>query len=167
MEKTDAVKSGLLKEIADKGVADSEGMFGKGEYVNAENKLYGAAYGWGGATFKDNVYQYSPEFSSQDCHSTTFKDPENKGFWSLTVYNEDGFMFGDDASSNSGIATPNPDGSYTIYFGCDEEKYGANNIPLDGLDKDQTWNVLIRHYAPQHDFVSRDNDPSKTIKPVK
>lgn len=166
-EKTDAVKVTLLKEIAKKGVADSEGMFGTGEYVNAENKLYGAAYGWGGATFKDNVYQYSPEFTSKACHSTTFKDPKNKGFWSFTVYNQDGFMFGDDGTSNSGVATPNKDGTYTIYFGCDEDKYGANNIPLEGLKDGKTWNVLVRQYAPSSDFVSYKNDPSKTIKPVK
>ena len=141
-------------------------MFGKGEYVNAENKLYGAAYGWGGATFKDNVYQYSPEFSSRECHSTTFKDPKNKGFWSLTAYNEEGFMFGDDGSSNSGIATPNADGTYTIYFGCDEEKYGANNIPLDGLKKGQTWNVLVRHYAPRAEFVSYKMIQVKPLKRV-
>ncbi|CAM3961881.1 DUF1254 domain-containing protein [Vibrio neonatus] len=165
--KLEPVKKVILTEIAAEGVADSEKMFGTGEYTTAEKRIQGAAYGWGGATFKDNIYQYSPNFESTQCHSVTFEDPKNKGFWSFTVYNEDGFMFNDDASANSGVAQPNADGTYTVYFGCDEEKYGANNIPLDGLKDGQKWNVLVRHYAPTTEFLYKGIDPSKGIKPVK
>ncbi|OBT16956.1 hypothetical protein A9260_09730 [Vibrio sp. UCD-FRSSP16_30] len=166
-EKLEPIKKEILDEIAEQHVADSDQMFGMGEYTTPEKREQGAAYGWGGATYKDNVYQYSPNFKSTQCHSTTFEDPKNKGFWSFTVYNEDGFMFNDDASSNSGVATPNADGTYTIYFGCDEEKYGANNIPLEGLKEGQQWNVLVRQYAPTAEFRSMGIDPSKTIVPVK
>lgn len=165
-EKLEPIKKGLLNDIAKQKVKDSEFMFGVNSYTTAEKRLQGAAYGWGGATFKDNIYQYSANFSSTECHSTTFEDPNNKGFWSFTVYNEDGFMFNDDASANNGVAKPNKDGTYTIYFGCDEEKYGANNIPLDGLKKGQEWNVLVRHYAPSKKVTVEKIDPSKTIKPM-
>lgn len=165
--KLEPIKKEILQEIAAQNVPDSAQMFGLGEYTTPEKRIQGAAYGWGGAAYKDNVYQYSPNFASTECHSTTFEDPENRGFWSFTVYNEDGFMFNDDASSNSGVAKPNADGTYTIYFGCDEEKYGANNIPLDGLKDGQEWNVLVRQYAPNEEFAYKGIDPSKTIKKLK
>ncbi|MEE1675200.1 DUF1254 domain-containing protein [Agarivorans aestuarii] len=165
--KLEPVKKGILEEIAAQGVGDSEKMFGTNDYTTAEKRIQGAAYGWGGATFKDNVYQYSANFETTECHSVTFEDPKNKGFWSFTVYNDDGFMFNDDASTNSGVAKPNADGSYSVYFGCDEAKYGANNIPLTGLKEGQKWNVLVRHYAPSSQLADKNIDPSKGIMPSK
>ncbi|WP_047042142.1 DUF1254 domain-containing protein [Vibrio mexicanus] len=164
VNKLEPVKREILDEIESSDVEDSEFMFGTPDYTTKIGREYGAAYGWGGATFKDNVYQYSKNFSSTQCHQTTFEDPENVGFWSLTVYNDDGFMFNDLANMNNGVAEKNSDGTYTVSFGCGEN--AINNIPLDGLKEGQKWNVLVRHYTPSEKMFKEHIDPSKTIERV-
>ena len=160
---TEVIKEELLTEVQKLNIADSAFMFGTPDYTKPEYHLMGVAYGWGGATYKDNIYQYSPFFTSDEGHSTTFKDPKNVGgFWSMTVYNSQGFMYNDKASLNSNIATKNADGTFTVRFGCEGQE---NNIPIKGHDG--SWNVLVRHYTPSERVQSLHIDPSKTIKPVK
>lgn len=160
---TEVIKEELLLEVQKLQIADSAYMFGTPDYTKPEYHLMGVAYGWGGASYKDNIYQYSPFIKSNVCHATTFQDPKNVGgFWSMTVYNSAGFMYNDKATINSNIAEKNADGTFTVRFGCDGQ---ANNIPTKGHDG--SWNVLVRHYTPSPLVKELNIDPSKTIKPVK
>jgi len=160
---TEVVKEELLIKVNDLKLADSAYMFGTPDYTKPEYHLMGVAYGWGGATYKDNIYQYSPFIKSNKGHSTTFPDPKNTGgFWSFTVYNSQGFMYNDKATLNSNIAKPNADGTFTVRFGCPGQE---NNIPIKGHDG--SWNVLVRHYTPSDRVKELKIDPSKTIKPIK
>jgi hypothetical protein len=103
-----------------------------------------AAGGWGGAQWKDNIYEISGSFPSDVCHQATFEDPGNAAFWSFTVYNSAGFMFSDVANVSSDVAAPNADGTYTVSFGCGEES--PNNLPT--ANESGEFTLAIRHYQP-------------------
>ncbi|WOH38642.1 DUF1254 domain-containing protein [Thalassotalea fonticola] len=104
----------------------------------------GAAIGWGGAQLKDNVYEVSGNYPMDKCHQATFEDPKNKAFWSITVYDKNGFMFNDLANLSSNTAKPNKDGTYTISFGCGSD--ALNNIATENATG--VFNLGIRHYIP-------------------
>lgn len=122
------------------------------------NKLFtqekyqvGAAVGWGGAQMVDNIYEISGNYPANSCHQATFKDPKNKAFWSITVYNKAGFMFNDLANISSNTAEVNKDGTYTVSFGCGDK--AVNNIETE--NESGVFNLGIRHYQPS-DLVRVD-----------
>jgi len=120
-------------------------------YYTPEKNQIAAAIGWGGAQAVDNVYETSPNFPAAGCYEMTFDDPGNRDFWSVTVYDQQGFMFDDRANVNSHEATANPDGTYTITFGGDP---GApNRLPIE--NETGEFGVTIRHYGPS-DRIVRD-----------
>ena len=154
---------GVLKSFADSGLLDTEKMFGTEDYVDPDKYLMGTAIGWGGATWKDNIYQFSKNFKGVDGRSTTFADPKNTGgFWSITVYDKGGFMFDEVANVNSETAVKNEDGTFTVNFGRDGE---VNNIPV----KNDTgeWNAAMRQYTPSQAVIDGEIVPMQTIEPVK
>ena len=98
----------------------------------------------------------------------TFDKPDlqydRNGYWSVTVYNREGWVKTKNFKINSLTAKPNSDGSYTIHFNC-----GAD--ALNNLDVVPGWNGLMRNYLP----VSTDGivaygkalaaeSPIKTVK---
>ena len=142
-------------ELAKKDpITTANGMFT--DSTDDSNKLFtqekyeaGAAGGWGGAQLKDNVYESSPAYHLGTCYQGTFKDPKNRAFWSITVYNKKGFMFNDVASMSSHTATPNSDGTYTVSLGCGDK--ALNNIKTK--NDTGTFNFVIRHYQPSQAVI--------------
>lgn len=102
----------------------------------------GSAVGWGGALKTDNIYEISGNMPTDVCYQATFEDPENKAFWSVTVYNKEGYMFSDHASISSDNAKTNSDGTYTLSFGCGD---GAINNILTANESGK-FNLAVRHY---------------------
>eukprot|EP01068_Selenidium_serpulae_P014974 Selendium_serpulae@DN6161_c0_g2_i3.p1 len=114
------------------------------ELFTQEKYEVGAAVGWGGAQEIDNVYEISPNYDASICHTATFPDPQDGAFWSVTVYNEKGFLFSDAANLNSYGTEPNPDGTFTVSFGCGPD--AVNNIETENASS--LFNVAVRHYRP-------------------
>ncbi len=119
------------------------------ELFTQEKYELGAAIGWGGAQEIDNIYEVSGNYPADVCHQANFADPENRAFWSITVYNKAGFMFNDLANLSSNTAVPNADGTYTISLGCGDD--AINNIST--ANDSGVFNLGIRHYQPS-DLVS-------------
>ena len=75
----------------------------------------------------------------------TFRPPPvqygKNGYWSLTLYNEQGWVATENFFTNSFKAKPNSDGSYTIHF----------NTPgaINNLEVVENWNGLFRCYLPE------------------
>ncbi|CAN7706915.1 MULTISPECIES: DUF1214 domain-containing protein [Ensifer] len=123
-------------------------MFGPRDEVDPVRHLIGAALGWGGNPDKEAFYlNVTPEKNDGDSvYRLTVKDVPVKDFWSVTVYNKEGF-FTPNAfnaySLNNVTAQKSQDGSVTVQFGgCDGKV--ANCLPTP-----EGWNYMVRLYRPE------------------
>jgi len=118
----------------------SDNMFGKKGERTLEEHNVGTAFGWGGFTKEQAVY---PIYYGKGTAPQTFtlKDVPVNAFWSITVYDEDGFAKTDTYNINSQFAKKNEDGSVTIHFGGDAKADNYMEI-FDG------WNFALRLYQP-------------------
>jgi para-nitrobenzyl esterase len=126
--------------------------FGTRDEVNPISHLIGTAIGWGGnppyaATY---VIVYPATNDGATVHRLDVADVPVDGFWSISVYNADGFFEPNDRgaySVNNLTADPNPDGSLTIQFGgCAAGT--ANCLPIT-----PGWNYVVRLYRPRPEIL--------------
>jgi hypothetical protein len=143
------------KEIRDallglsKYSGDFSNAMGPRGTVDPIGHLIVTAAGWGANPDEDA--SYASVTPAQNDGTTTFalKVPANvpvDGFWSITVYNDKGFLEKNDLgaySLNNITAKKNDDGSVDVQFGGCDGKI-ANCLPItDG------WNYTVRMYRPQ------------------
>ncbi|NVN84590.1 MAG: DUF1254 domain-containing protein [Rhodopseudomonas sp.] len=130
---------------------DTSRMFGEKSKLNPIDHLLGAAYGWGGNPKTAAIYVNAvpAENDGKTPYALTVKDVPVDGFWSVTVYNAEGFMQKNDRdaySFNNVTAKKDQDGSITIHFGGDPGS--SNYLPItDG------WNYIVRLYQPRKVLV--------------
>ena len=135
-----------LNQLAIKMKNFSEAFGRRGE-VNPVQHLLGSAAGWGGNPQRGAMYFSSnPEKNDvQTAYTLTMpRDVPVEAFWSVTVYNKDGFFTPNDLNAysfNSITSKRNADGTVTIHFGGDPK--ADNFLPItDG------WNYVVRCYLP-------------------
>jgi hypothetical protein len=107
--------------------------------------LMATATGWGLNPPIDAAYNIRYVTPGAKVMKLTVKDVPVDGFWSITVYNQEGFLEKNDLDSysiNDVTAKPNADGSYTIQFGdCTQDTDNCLVTPPE-------WNYTVRMYRP-------------------
>ncbi|WP_373400066.1 DUF1214 domain-containing protein [Algoriphagus halophilus] len=131
-----------------------EGMMGKRGEVNEKTRHIAAAAAWGLLPEEAATYlNYKPkEIIASDCYTATYKVPDNKGFWSITVYGEDGYIKTENCLLNNSNVQLNGDGTFTVHFGS---KDVCGDVP-NRLDAPEGWNFLFRVYLPGEEVLSGD-----------
>src|SRR6266403_506063 len=134
-------------------LSDTRRMFGADEnQVDPVRHLIGSAMLWGGYPEKDALYL--PITPARNDGSTIHKlrvgDVPVDGFWSLTVYNSQGYLQPNQYNAysvNSITAKKGADGSVAIQFGrCDGEI--QNCLPIT-----QGWNYTVRLFRPRAEIL--------------
>ena len=132
---------------------DSTYAFGSEEETRPIDHLVGAAAGWGGLPQAAAYYTITSVDGNdgQTPYAVTAKDVPVDAFWSVTVYNADGYLETNSLGVNSYndvTAEPNPDGSITIHFGgCEDQR--VNCIPIT-----EGWNYAVRMYSPREEILN-------------
>jgi hypothetical protein len=140
-----------LNVLADT-LPDKNRMFGAKGEVDPVRYLLGAASAWGGNPDKDAVYlNVVPEKNDgKTIHRLTVKDVPLDGFWSVCVYNAEGFFEKNAKNAymvNNLTAQNNDDGSVTIQFGgCDGETPNCLPVPPG-------WSYMVRLYRPRKEIL--------------
>ncbi|HET8782904.1 MAG TPA: DUF1214 domain-containing protein [Pyrinomonadaceae bacterium] len=133
--------------------AAAPNTIGTKEEVDPVSHLIATAMGWGGNPTSAAVYTGAPPKANdgRTVHRLTVKDVPVDGFWSISVYNANGFFEKNDRNAyslNNLTAKPNADGSYTIQFGgCDND--APNCLPIVA-----GWNYTVRLYRPRKEIIN-------------
>lgn len=122
------------------------GMMGERGKVNEQTRHFAAAAAWGllpeyEATYLN--YQLA-ETNSNTCYFANYAVPENNGFWSITVYGDDGYMKSDNNVFNQSNTHIKNDGTFDAYFGSEAVCGKVKNR----VDVSSGWNFLFRIYRP-------------------
>lgn len=131
---------------------DTKRTFGTKEDTDPVRHLIGSANAWGGNPEKDALYLTAvpTQNDGSTVHTLTVGDVPVDGFWSVTVYNKDGYFSPNPQNAysfNNVTAQKGPDGNTTIQFGgCD------GNVP-NCLPITPGWNYTVRLYRPQQQLL--------------
>ena len=139
-----------LNKLAQLG-ASNLGAFGTKEEIDPIKHLIFTAAGWGGLPNKQTMAELDfVEKNDGTPHVLTVpQDVPVRAFWSVIVYDANGFIPENDLgiySYNNVTATPNADGSITIYF-------GGNPAQVNYLPIAEGWNYAIRMYEPGQEIL--------------
>ena len=95
------------------------------------------------------MYPIPNSVDSTDPQTLTLKDvpSDPRAFWSVTVYDKQGFSVGEKYNVNSAFAKENEKGEYVIHFGGDKSQ---DNY----LDIYPGWNVVLRIYSPTETYFN-------------
>lgn len=145
-----AVRDALVALAAT--VPDTKRMFGTRADTDPVRHLIGSANAWGGNPEKDALYLtvVPPQNDGATVHRLTVGDVPVDGFWSVTVYNSDGYFSPNSPnvySFNNVTAQKAADGTTTIQFGgCDGATGNCLPIPPG-------WNYTVRLYRPSQQIL--------------
>ncbi|CDP82622.1 hypothetical protein BN975_00540 [Mycolicibacterium farcinogenes] len=133
-------------------VADTKSMFGPKYAVDPVRHLIGSAFAWGGNPERDALYLtvVPPRNDGATVHRLTVKDVPVDGFWSITVYNQDGYFTPNPQNAyslNNITAVKDADGATTVQFGGSSDD-AANVLPIT-----EGWNYLVRLYRPRPEIL--------------
>jgi hypothetical protein len=149
LDSFNSLRFDLLRRAVEEVAQPHRGFIERLEDINTPQYQMVNLAGWGGLPVRHAHYiPIDPRDDgvlAGEPSSVTFLPPnlryEDGGYWSMTVYSQDGWVVTERFNTNSHRATPNSDGTYTLTFNLEGE---ATNT----LDVAENWNGLLRCYLP-------------------
>ena len=141
-----AVRDGLNALVPMMG--EESKKFGAKDQVDPIQHLFFTASGWGGNPPEAAVYiTVVPEGNDgKTPYALTVRDVPVDGFWSITLYDEAGYLWENPLNAysfNNVTSKKNADGSVTIHFGaCGDDRINCLPTP-------KGWNYAVRLYRPR------------------
>jgi hypothetical protein len=135
-------------------LSDTRHMFGANEkQVDPIKHLIGSAMLWGGAPEKDTLYlPITPARNDGNTiYRLTVRDIPVDAFWSLTVYNSEGYLNPNPYNAyalNSLTAKKGPDSAIDIQLGGCDGKI-PNCLPITN-----GWNYTVRLFRPRSEILN-------------
>ncbi len=135
----------LLQQLG-ASLTDADGANGRPEEVREARQLIVTAMGWGGLPSYEVVYENHMAGLPVGDYSLSVTDVPVDGFWSISIYNAEGYFEENpfhSYSMNSVIAVPDNEGVVTLNFGSAPR--GRENFlyVMDG------WSYGVRFYQPR------------------
>jgi hypothetical protein len=140
-----ALREQLLAEARTGVLADASKAFGSKADVDPHVHLVGTAAGWGGLPAREAFYLVREPKLPVAAYEIRVADVPVDAFWSVTVYNPEGFLEPNDLgvySINSVMGDREDDGSIVVRLGGDPAL--PNCLPLV-----EGWNYTVRLYRPR------------------
>jgi hypothetical protein len=133
-------------------LTDTSRSFGTKDQVDPVERLVSAAATWGGNPKKDAVYLNftPPKNDGKTVYKLNVKDVPVDGFWSISLYNAEGYFQKNDFgaySLNNITSKRGADGSVAIQFGGCDGKI-PNCLPIM-----TGWNYTVRLYRPRTEIL--------------
>jgi hypothetical protein len=134
-------------------LTDTRHAFGMKNEVDPVQRLVSAAATWGGNPPKDAIYLTAtpPKNDGNTIYKLNVKDVPVDGFWSISLYNGNGYFQKNDLNSyslNNITAKKSEDGSVAIQFGGCDGKI-SNCLPIMN-----GWNYTVRLYRPRQEILN-------------
>jgi len=148
-ESLDRTRTALLTLAA--GMDSLEHSFGARDDVDPVHHLITTAAGWGGLPDAEATYIGVAPGLPVGKYTLTVGEVPVDGFWSISVYNADGFFEPNDSgaySINNLTAARNDDNTVTVLFGGDGDP-AQNSLPIT-----EGWNYLVRLYRPRPEILN-------------
>lgn len=144
----DEIRQALL--VLMKGLPNVNGAFGRAGEVDPVRHLIGTAGGWGGLPTSEAIYLNVAPSLPVGRYTLTVSDVPVDGFWSISVYNAEGYFEANDRAAytvNSVTAVSDASGTVVVHLG-DWELGTPNCIPLP-----EGWNYAVRLYRPRAEIL--------------
>ena len=131
---------------------DTKRMFGSKDRVDPVRFLIGAASAWGGNPEQEALYLniVPTKNDGTTIYKLNVKDVPVDGFWSVSVYNAEGYYQQNQYNAyslNSITAKKDKDGAVTVQFG------GCDGKVVNCLPTMKGWNYMVRLYRPHAEIL--------------
>ena len=143
----DATRDALLR--LSEGIGDTERTFGAEADVEPTRHLIGTATGWGGLPRNEAVYFVETDPKPAGHYTMALTDVPVDAFWSVTIYNRDGYLEANPYGSHSlnSVTSEAESGTCTLYLAPEPDGSPNHLYVMDG------WNYTVRLYRPYPEVV--------------